>query len=98
MSIQTAQGFEPELQLYHAPTTSTKLTLDQMFPEQKREEKRIKKAKEALGILAHEISRVELKRVVAEVEYLTEIWLDELERSIFDGLTLRELLHEKGGL
>jgi len=96
--METAQGFEQELQLHRIPTQSTPETLEQMFPEQKREEKRIKRAKEALGILAYEIPEDELRQTVAEVEYLTEIWLDELERSIFDGLTLRELLHDKGGL
>ncbi|KKP87931.1 MAG: hypothetical protein UR93_C0027G0008, partial [Berkelbacteria bacterium GW2011_GWA2_35_9] len=38
----------------------------------------------------------ELNDVITEVEYLTESWLDEYERNIFDGLTLQELLHEKG--
>ncbi|MBT3249996.1 MAG: hypothetical protein HN912_02975 [Candidatus Pacebacteria bacterium] len=96
--MQTAQRFELELQPHSVSSVSTTQTLDQMFPEQKREEKQIKRAKEALGMLAHEISAEELRQTVAEVEYLTEVWLDELERSIFDGLTLRELLHEKGGL
>ncbi len=96
MSIQTAEGLEQkELGLASIPQT-TEQTLDRMFPEQEREEKDLKLAKDALGLIAYELSPEELKTTVLEVEFLTETWLDDFERSIFNGLTLRELLHEKG--
>lgn len=70
--------------------------IQEMFPEQEREEKNIQLAKKSLGTLATQFSPEELKSVINEVEFLTETWLDEFERSIFKGLTLQELLHEKG--
>jgi len=77
---------------------SIKKSLDQLFPEQEYEEKNLQKVKEVLGTVAHEMSLEELKVAVTEVQFLVETWLDDFERGIFNGLTLKELLHEKGGL
>lgn len=73
-------------------------SLNELFPEQEIADKNLKKAKEILGDLAKNFSDSELKDVVAQVEYLVESWLDDFERDIFDGQTLRELLHERGGV
>lgn len=77
-------------------TPAISQSLEAIFPEQKQADKRIKLAKDALGSLAAQFTETELSDVITEVEYLTESWLDEYERNIFDGLTLQELLHEKG--
>lgn len=77
---------------------SVRESLDILFPEQQYDEKNIKKAKEILGVIADEFSPVQFRDVVTEIHYLVESWLDDFEREIFDGLTLRELLHEKGSL
>lgn len=74
-----------------------KHSLDELFPEQQYDEKNIKKAKEILGDLENEFTDIQLRSIVAEIQYLAESWLDNYEREIFDGLTLKELLHEKGG-
>ena len=76
--------------------TSAK-SIQDLFPEQEYEEKNIQLAKKTLGALSAEFSSEQLKTVITEVEFLTESWLDEFERKIFKGLTLQELLHEKGG-
>lgn len=73
-------------------------TLDLMFPEQKRQDRDLAKAKEALGELASEFTDAQIREIVTDIDYLVTSWLDDFERSIFDGQTLRELLHEKGGL
>lgn len=78
------------------PSKSLKESLDTLFPEQQYEEKSIQTAKEILGPIAKEYTQEELKCVVAELQYLAESWLDDFERDIFNGLTLKELLHEKG--
>ena len=77
-------------------THSVFQTLDQLFPEQKRFDKDIKTAKQILGIVAWELSPEQLKDVSTETMFLCESWLDDYERSIFKGKTLKELLHEKG--
>lgn len=71
--------------------------LDDLFPEQRREEKAIKSAKEILGELASQYTQEQLKNVVTEIQFLAESWLDDFEREIFKGKTLRELLHDNGG-
>lgn len=73
-------------------------SLDVLFPEQQYEEKRIQKAKEVLGKLANEFSSEQLNDVVTEMQYLADSWLDDFERQLFEGATLREFLHEKGTL
>ena len=71
-------------------------SLNNLFPEQQYDEKDIQKAKEVLGELAKELSADQLKDAVTEIQYLCESWLDDYERKIFKGLTLQEMLHEKG--
>ncbi len=96
MSMQTAMGLEQKELGLVTTLQSTEQSLEKIFPEQKYEEKRLKQAKDALGLLGYELSAIELETVVMEVEFLMETWLDEFERHIFKGLTLQELLHEKG--
>jgi hypothetical protein len=73
-------------------------SLDIMFPEQKRQDKDVARAKETLGELAKEFSAKEIKEIVTDIDCLVANWLDDFERSIFEGKTLKELLHEKGGM
>lgn len=75
---------------------STAQSIQDLFPEQEYEEKNIQLAKKSLGALSVEFSPEQLKNLITEVQFLTESWLDEFERQIFKGLTLQELLHEKG--
>ena len=73
-------------------------SLNELFPEQQYDEKDIKKTKEILGQLADALSPELLSEAVAEMQFLAKSWLDEFEKTIFDGKTLNELLNEKGGL
>ena len=72
-------------------------SIDDLFPEQ-RYDKRIQKAKELLGPLSGAFTADQLKDIVTEIQFLCESWLDDFEQTIFNGLTLKELLHEKGGV
>jgi hypothetical protein len=92
--LQTAQIQEVSLR---ERTASVVQTLDEMFPEQERYGKEIKVAKQILGEVADEFTPEELKNVVVEIQFLCESWLDDFERTVFDGQTLKELLHDKGG-
>ncbi len=73
-------------------------SLEELFPEQQHQEKNIQTAKKVLGSLADSFTSEQLKDMTTEMLYLTDSWLDDFEREIFDGITLKELLHEKGGL
>lgn len=100
--VKVLQEVTPQ-PISHQPQTtkessSLKKSLDELFPEQEYEEKNIQKTKEILGDLAYQLTPEQLKDTVAEVQFLAESWLDDFEREIFGGLTLKEMLHEKGGL
>lgn len=71
-------------------------SLDSIFPEQKYNEKTLQKAKQVLGEITDEFSDVQLQEAVTEVQFLADCWLDEFEKKTYGGLTLQELLHEKG--
>jgi len=73
-------------------------SLNDLFPEQEYENKAIQRAKEVLGNLADEFTHAQLRDTVAEIQFLADSWLNDFERKIFKGLTLKELLHEKGSL
>jgi len=74
---------------------SLKKSLDELFPEQRFEEKNIRKTKEILSSISDDFTSEQLCDVVTEVTYLIENCLNAFEMSIFDGQTLKELLHEK---
>ncbi len=74
-----------------------KKSLNDLFPEQAHDEKDIQIAKKELGAIANVFKEEQLRDVVSEIQFLTESWLDDFERIIFEGNTLKELLHEKGG-
>ena len=42
-----------------------------------------------------EFTTEEIRDIVTEMQYLIAISLDNFERGIFEGVTLKELLHEK---
>lgn len=98
-TIKVLEEITPKLE-HETPSEgiSQSLTqsLDTLFPEQQYDEKNLQKAKEILGDIAEEFSDIQLKGIVAEVQFLAESWLDDFERKIFKGMTLKELLHEKG--
>ena len=77
---------------------SLRQSLDNLFPEQQFDEKSVQKAKEILGELTEQLTPDQFKDTVTEMQFLANSWLDDFERKIFKGLTLKELLHEKGGL
>ncbi len=73
-------------------------SLDELFPEQQYDEKRIQKAREILGEVTDRYTAEQLRDIVTEIQYLVDTWLDDFERQVFAGKTLKELLHERGGL
>jgi hypothetical protein len=69
-----------------------------MFPEQKRQDKDLVNTKEVLGKLSELFTDLQLKEIITDVDFMVENWLNQFEQGIFEGKTLKELLHEKGGL
>ena len=52
-------------------------------------------AREKLGDLVKDMTDEQLRNQVASMKYLSESWLDDFEKSIFDGKTLNEVISEK---
>jgi uncharacterized protein YpuA (DUF1002 family) len=91
-SIQNMPSRSPAL------SNSVTKTLNELFPEQEYQEKTIQKTKEVLGALAIDLTEENLRDIASEIQFLADSWLDDFEMEIFNGLTLNELLHEKGNL
>lgn len=56
------------------------------------EDKDIEEAREILGETGKDLADDELKDILVEIDYLIETWIEEYERTIFNGKTLNELL------
>jgi len=69
-------------------------SLTDIFPEQEYEDKEVKKVRQILGEADKDTTTEEIKTFATEVQYLCDTLLDQFERDIFDGMTLRELLNE----
>lgn len=99
--VQVLEQVSPKTINHPAQSNSNsypiKQSLEQLFPEQQYNEKNIRRAKEILGSKADAFTDDQLRDTVTEIQYLTDTWLDDFEKGIFGGLTLQELLHEKGG-
>lgn len=57
--------------------------------------KEIEEVREKLGDTAKDMTDEQLRDQIAMMKYLSESWLDDYERTIFDGKTLNEVLDDK---
>lgn len=96
-SIQIPSQTRAEEKEITRVNTSIIKSLDEIFPEQQYE-KKLRKAKQILGPIAVEYSADQLRDLITEIQFLCDSWLDDFERKIFNGLTLSQLIHEKGGV
>lgn len=55
------------------------------------EETKADKARHILGENANSIPTEQLETFIAQIEFLTNSWLDSYEKQLFDGKTLKEL-------
>ncbi len=59
------------------------------------DEEKLQKAKDILGSLCEQLTDEQIKTIITEIQFLTDTWLDEFEREIFNGKTIQELLSEE---
>lgn len=72
--------------------------LEKAFTEilpQTAEENAVSKIRRILGTKAHDLSDEQIHCISTEFLFLINNWLDELEKDIFNGMTLKEVLNEK---
>lgn len=68
-------------------------TLNTIFLD-KKEETKLQKARKILGEEIAGVTDGELGVYIAEFQFLLDSWLDEYEKQIFDGKTLKQLTKE----
>lgn len=72
--------------------------LENAFKEilpQNTEDKIVTKMRRMLGDKAKEMSDDQVQCIATKFQFLIEIWLDEFEKDVFNGMTLKEVLNEK---
>ncbi len=75
------------------PLASLEIALNSLLPTQT-EETNALKTKRQLGEVAKTLSDEQIECIATEFQFLANTWLDEYERDVFDGKTLKEVLHE----
>lgn len=85
----------PSQKSSYSPTPHSAITnsLSSIFPSQA-EENRTSKTRRILGETAKTLSDAHIETIVAQFQYLIDSWMDEYERNIFNGQTLKKVINE----
>ncbi|OGK38713.1 hypothetical protein A3F03_02660 [Candidatus Roizmanbacteria bacterium RIFCSPHIGHO2_12_FULL_41_11] len=75
------------------PQQSIEIALNNIFPLQS-EENKTSRMRKALGEAAYSLSNEQIETIIIEFQFLVDTWLDEYEREVFKGLTLKEVINE----
>lgn len=75
------------------PQQSIEVALNNIFPLQS-EDNKTSRMKKALGETAYSLSNEQIETIITEFQFLVDSWLDEYEREVFKGLTLKEVINE----
>lgn len=86
---------QPEKQQTYTPNphASIEQALQSLFPEQA-EENKIARTRKNLGETAKTLSDEQIDCINAEFQFLIDTWLDEYEKDIFSGMTLKEVINK----
>lgn len=76
------------------PQVNLEKVLNSIFPQQQ-EENNITRTRRHLGETAKTLSDEQIQIIVTGFQFLIDAWLDEYERDVFKGMTLKEVLNEK---
>lgn len=88
------KALEHELIHSQNPQVTLETALNSIFP-QATDESNIIRTKRILGETAKTLSDEQISYIVTEFQFLINSWLDEFEKEIFSGSTLRHVLNEK---
>lgn len=75
-----------------SPQASLENVLSSILPSQT-EENKTTKTRKHLGKIGHLVSDEQIECITAEFQFLIDTWLDEYEKEVFKGMTLREVLN-----
>lgn len=87
---------EPQSKLPSAPNPQRTIehALNSIFP-QNIEENKVIQTRKHLGEKSQSFSDEQIECLVTKFQYLIDNWLDEFEKEVFDGKTLKEALRLK---
>jgi hypothetical protein len=76
------------------PQANLENVLNSMFPS-RQEENNITRTRRSLGEVSKKFSDEQMLAIISEFQFLIDTWLDEYEKEVFKGMTLKEVLNEK---
>lgn len=94
--IESQPGKELPNQLPHTinPQTTLERALSTLIPN-KTEEDKVNRMRKHLGDMSKLFSDAQVETIMTEFQFLIDSWLDEYEKDVFSGMTLKEVLNEK---
>lgn len=66
--------------------------LNQYFDDQNQQQRAVEEARDILGESATTLTDEELYDLTNEMQFLVDTWIEEFERDVFEGKTLKDLL------
>ncbi len=75
------------------PQQSIETAINNIFPLASEENKTIKLRK-ALGETAKSLPDEQIETIGTEFQFLIDSWMDDFEKEVFSGQTLKEVLHD----
>ena len=95
LRLQQYPIFESQQKLVASinPQQSIETALNKILPLSS-EETKILRMRKALGETAQLLSNEQIENITTEFQYLIDSWMDEFEREVFKGMTLKEVLNE----
>jgi len=79
---------------YTSPQATLENGLRGLFP-QNTDETTLNKTRRTLGEIAKTLADEQIECMITEFQFLINSWLDEYEKDVFKGMTLKGVLNEK---
>ena len=76
------------------PQSTLENAFKAIFPQNSEQENNVIRTRRILGKTAQTLSDAQIETIVSEFQFLTNAWLDEFEKEIFSGLTLKEVINQ----
>ena len=76
------------------PQQSIEAAINSIFPISS-EENKTTRIRKALGETAQSLSNEQIETIITEFQFLIDSWLDEFEKEIFGGLSIKEVINEQ---
>ena len=95
LRLQQYPAFETpqKIPASYNPQQSIETAINNIFPLAS-EENKTSRMRKALGNAAQSLSNEQIETITTEFQFLIESWMDEFEKEVFSGLTLKEVLNE----